>query len=262
MQVQSLFLFLFIIFASCNSNTSKSAVETLQPVNKNIPELLLKSIEAHGGVAQWQKAQTWEYTIQRNEKPEHHLIDLQTRKVLLTHEDYRLGFDGKEVWVSPNKAAFDKGSPRFYHNLVWYFHAFPFIMADPGINYEILPQKELDGKLYDAIKITFNDGVGDAPDDYYIAHFDPDTHLMYLLLYTVTYFNQAPSTKYNALVYDEWENVNGLLVPSKMIGYQYEDDQLGEKRYERPFTDIKIANTPPDASIFEMPAEAEIDPLK
>lgn len=253
---------LFSFCLACNTASTTKDNNTQTTPTVKLPTILQKALTAHGGLDQWNKMQTLEYTVQRNDKPERHQIDLKTRKVLLTHEDYKLGFDGKEVWVTPNKAAFsEKSSPRFYHNLIFYFHAFPYVMADPGINYEVLPQKEMNGKMYDAIKISYNAGVGDAPDDYYIAHFDAETHQMYLLLYTVTYFNGKPGDKFNALVYDDWVKINGLLVPQSMKGFKYADGELGEQRYERPFADIQLRETALNQVIFEMPKGAEIDSL-
>ena len=251
-----------MLLVACQ-NVEKTAENAVTAVAKvQLPKALAAGIEAHGGMEQWQKMQTWAYTIERNEKPERHFIDLKTRKVLLKQEGvYTLGFDGKEVWVTPNKEAFGKGSPRFYHNLIWYFHAFPFVMTDPGINYEILPQKEVNGKMYDAVKISYNAGVGDAPDDYYIAHFDVETHQMYLLLYTVTYFQGKPGDKFSAIIFDDWKEVNGLLVPNKMKGFKYADGELGEQRYTRDFTDIELSTTPADQAQFEMPVGAMIDSL-
>lgn len=241
-----------------NSNTEPEPIE----IPTNLPKELAAGLEAHGGLAKWKSMKTLEYEIERAESTEHQLIDLENRKVLLSHQDYKLGYDGQEVWVSPNKAAFGKGSARFYHNLIFYFHAIPFVLADPGINYEVLEPRELDGRLYDAVKITYNAGVGDAPEDYYIAHFDQETHQMKLLLYTVTYYSGQASDKFNALMYDEWEEVNGLLVPKLMRGYKYADGQLGELRYERPFNNIKLSTEKPDQSLFEMPEMAEIDSLR
>lgn len=260
--------FLLLTFIACQPSTTESDTETTSPQEEtpqpviNLPKELASALEAHGGLERWQSMKTLEFEIERADSTEHHLIDLTNRKVLLSHPNYKLGFDGQDVWVSPNKEAFGKGSARFYHNLIFYFHAIPFVLADPGINYEILPQRELDGKTYDAVKISYNDGVGDAPDDYYIAHFDTETHLMKLLLYTVTYYSGESNDKYNALVYDEWEEVNGLLMPKLMKGYKFSEDQLGDLRYERPFENIKLSTEAPDQSLFEMPETAEIDPLR
>lgn len=247
-----------LLTLACTSINNKSLSKNTTSVN--LPEILAKGIATHGGLDRWNEMKTMEYTIQRNNKPETHLIDLKNRKVLLTSEDYKLGFDGKEVWVSPDKAAFGSRSARFYHNLVFYFYAMPFVLADPGINYEALPDKALMGKTYKAVKITYNDGVGDAPEDYYIAHFDPSTGQMEWLLYTVTYFSGTTNEKFNALHY-QWEEVNGLKLPKLMTGYKYADGKVGEKRYERPFTNASMKSSAPDQAIFEMPGVAEIDSL-
>lgn len=258
--------FAVILLSACQQEKPSEASTETKIVNPNtvatnLPKELIKGLEAHGGLSNWQKMRSLEFEIQRNGSTEHQLIDLHNRKVLLSHQDYKLGFDGKEVWVSPDKAAFGKGSARFYHNLIFYFHAIPFVLADPGINYEVLPQTTLNGTTYDVVKISYKDGVGDAPEDYYIAHFDTKTHLMKLLLYTVTYYSGATSDKFNALLYEEFEEVNGLLLPKLMKGYKYTDGKLGELRYERPFTNIKLNTEAPDQSLFEMPAAAEIDSL-
>lgn len=251
---------LLFVWTACNT-TKSSMDDAAKMAMAKMPKALLQGVEAHGGMQRWNEMQTWAYTIDKNDNPERQLTDLKTRKVLNKQKDYTVGFDGKEVWITPNKAAFGKGSPRFYHNLYWYFHAFPFVMTDPGINYEVLPQKEINGRMHDVVKISYNAGVGDAPDDYYIAHFDTETHQMYMLLYTVTYFQGKPGDKFNALIYDDWIKVNGLLVPNSMKGYKYADGKLGEQRYHRFFKDIALSTTPADQAIFEMPAGAEIDEL-
>ncbi len=249
--------FCLLIWGACS--TTQSPISQAQ--QQALPTILKKGLAAHGGLAQWNKMNTLKYSIERNEKPEHHLIDLKSRKVLLTHEDYKLGFDGKEVWVNPTIEAFGKGSPRFYHNLIFYFYAIPFVLADPGINYEVLPQKEIEGQQYHVLKVSYQSGVGDAPDDYYIAHFNTTTNRMEWLLYTVTYYSGEKSEKYNALKYD-WQEVNGLWIPSKLTGYKYEEGEITDFRYSRLFNQVSITSETTNPVIFEMPKEAAIDPLK
>ena len=151
--------------------------------------------------------------------------------------------------------------PGFTTISFFIFFACPYVLADPGINYEVLPQRELNGKTLNAIKISYHAGVGDAPDDYYIAHFDATTNEMYLLLYTVTYFNQATNENYNALIYDDWTEVGSLKVPQSMKGYRWAADTLGDQRYVRPFERIEISERSLDPSIFEIPDGAIIDTL-
>lgn len=261
-----LFFFIGTLLLNCQSPANKEAIneestteETLPKVE--IPQALADGLKAIGGLDRWNEMHFLQYDITRRGKTETHLTNLKNRKILITHSDYKIGFDGKEVWVAPNKAAFSGSSARFYHNLLFYFFAIPYVLADPGINYEILPEKELDGKTYIPVKVSYNEGVGDAPDDYYIAHFDKETHKMYLLLYTVTYYQGATSEKYNALVYEEWQKVNGLQVPKIMKGYKYENGALGELRYESIFSNVSLSTTPADEAMFEMPVQAEIDSL-
>lgn len=217
-----------------------------------MPEVLEKALVAHGGLEQWQAMESLEYTFARDSIMEVQKTALHSRKAYIKRGDvFTLGFNGDSVWVQPNREAYGKGDPRFYHNLLFYFYAMPFVLADPGIIYETLPPRQLNGKSYPALKISYGDGVGDAPDDYYIAHFDPDTYKLHLLLYTVTYFDQLPNEKYKALAYDEWTNVNGLELPKKMIGYKFADDALGEQRYVREFVDIKVSKEKYPDDLFE-----------
>lgn len=254
------FLLVLVIFAC---NTPQPEAEEV-PSYDHLPKTLLAGLEAHGGIDKWYEMQTLEYDITKDSIIEHQLIDLPSRKVLMnTNPDtYTLGFDGKEVWVSPERVAFPGNSARFYHNLYFYFYAMPFIAADPGINYEEMPNDSLNGEAYDAVKISYNAGVGDAPDDEYILYFDQASHQMKWLLYTVTYFSGEKSTRYRAINYSKWQDLNGLLLPEVMTGYKFANDTIGEKRYDRVFNNAKISTTPVDQSIFEMPAQAEIDSLK
>ncbi|MEM0994884.1 MAG: DUF6503 family protein [Bacteroidota bacterium] len=252
---------LFTIACSAPNTTEENSSSAPDPTEQ-LPATLQAGLEAHGGLATWQQMRTLAYDIDKDSTTtEHQLIDLQNRKVLLSTDDYRLGFDGKEVWVLPNKAAFGSRSARFYHNLLFYFYALPFLAADPGINYESMTDT-LNNEAYDAVKLTYDAGVGDAPDDEYILYFDQKTHQMEWLLYTVTYFTGEKGTKYNALNYAEWQTVNGLRIPRLLTGYTYANDSIGSKRYDRYFDNVSISSDVPDQSIFEVPAGAEIDSLK
>ena len=253
----------------CQTQNKESAVAGAQaqkPEKKvryeHIPTELLAGLKAHGGMDSWKKYGKLSYDLTKRGRSEQLVTDLHSRKVLLTLSDYKIGYDGQNVWITPNKAAMGGGSPRFYHNLNFYFFAVPFVFADPGIKYEVLPAREIDGKVYDVVKISFNEGVGDAAGDYYVAHFDQETHQLYLLLYTVTYFSGESHENYNAIIYHEWQNTGELLVPKMMKGYKYADGEIGEQRYEARFDNVVFEENKPDASLFAMPENAEIDSLK
>lgn len=249
-------VFALLLGSACNrlTTTATNVIAT----TPTLPSSLKTALAAHGGLSSWNELNTLEYSFQKKEQAEKHIIDLTSRKVRIEHNDYTLGYDGQEVWVTPNKAAFGKGSPRFYHNLIFYFYALPFVLADPGIIYEELPNRTIKGQTYRVLKISYEAGVGDAPDDYYIAHFNTETHLMDWLLYTVTYYSGETNEKFNALHY-EWQEINGLFVPSKMTGYKYADGEIGDLRYERPFQSVQLKKEKMKDAIFAMPQGAEID---
>ncbi len=227
-----------------------------------VPDELKPVFEKHGGLDKWNEMSALTYTLNRGEKNEVHKVDLKNRKVNIQGKGFTLGFDGEQVWVSPNKSAFGGSSARFYHNLIFYFYAMPFVLADPGINYEVMEPAEILGKMYNKVRISYKNGVGDAPDDEYIICYDPETHQMEWLLYTVTYFSKEKSKKYNALHYDNWKDINGLLLPSTMVGYRTSNDSITEKRYESLYEDITLSSEAFDQQMFEMPEVAEIDSLQ
>ncbi|MEM7550473.1 MAG: DUF6503 family protein [Bacteroidota bacterium] len=255
--------------SNCSTKSDKNeiteeVVEEAPKVNpqlERMPEALKSGLEAHGSWATWDQFGTLEYDLVKGESMEHQLIDLKSRKVLLTGEGYKIGFDGSEVWVSPNKEAFGR-SARFYHNLYFYFFGLPFLLADGGINYEDLGEQTIDSTAYNAVRISYEAGIGDSPEDYYVPHFNPETNQMEALLYTVTFSSQEKTEKYNALLYDNWQEVNGLNVPASFKGYIYNEGKLGEQRYGAEFKNVVFKEEQPDQSIFEIPAEAEIDTLK
>ena len=259
--LQVILLSICLFLTACKEDTTAPTVNATPAHWDNIPAVMMKGLQAHGGLEAWSKMKTVEFSFPKGEAKELHQVDLPSRKVRISHPDYIVGFDGQEVWVTPSIEASGMKSPRFYHNLIFYFYAIPYVLADPGINYEILPDRVINGKTLDAIKISFNDGVGDAPDDYYIAHFDKETHEFYFLLYTVTFFSGEANENFGAIIYDDWKEVSGLKVPQSMKGYKFAADTLGEQRYVRIFDDIKLSTTPLASSLFEIPEGGVIDSL-
>jgi hypothetical protein len=97
---------------------------------------------------------------------DHHIVDLYARRSLIKGDDYAVGFDGNEAWIAPSP---DKlGRPaRFYCLGPFYLFSVPFVFADNGARQESLGKKSFHGKEYDVARITFDEGVGDSPEDEY-----------------------------------------------------------------------------------------------
>jgi len=251
-------LFAIIFIVSCapapESTTDTKVVTQEAKPTHSIPAFYKKVLDAHGGLDRWKAQRSVSF-----KKGDTHLVDLNNRNEIIKKEGaYTLGFNGDEMWISPNRDSFPGKDPLFYRNLHFYFFALPFVLADPGVNLEEMGMKEINGKNYNVIKATFGNGVGDAPEDQYILYTDPESHRIELTNYSVTYFDKDNATKYNAMTYT-WQEVDGLVVPSSYAGYKWENESLGEKRYEATFEMIAFSKENLPASTFKAPEGAWIE---
>ena len=115
-------LLISITVISCKNETKKESSkkeeikETKEVKKENFPEELGKVFQTHGGINAWRKAKVLSF----NKGEEVHTSDLQSRKIVVNHSKYSLGFDGKEVWLSEDEKGTFKGNPNFYYNLYFF----------------------------------------------------------------------------------------------------------------------------------------------
>lgn len=246
---------LLLLLPACTSPGSQPASAT--PASPAYPPLLQQALQAHGGLERWQSFETLRFSWESGDKGpvRSSVVDLKTRRERIRSEEYEMGFDGQNYWYLLPEGSQAKPNPRFAINLEFYFFGMPFVAADPGIKYEYLGQKVAHGTPYEALKITFDDGTGVAPKDQYILHFDPKTHRLALLLYSVTYFDSSRATTYNARVYDDWQQINGLWVPRQATSYRWnaQTDSLGAQRATHIYKQVSFDSQPPADSLFAMP---------
>ncbi|MEX0967968.1 MAG: hypothetical protein WD077_12070 [Bacteroidia bacterium] len=123
-------------------------------------------------------------------------------------------FDGEKAWVVPD-TGFQKAR---FHLLTWpYFLAAPYKLNDPGSHLTDLGTRTLQGAELPAAKLTFDEGVGDTPDDWYIAYMDQETKRLKALAYIVTYGKPEENAEDDphALIYDEFVMVNKIPVATE-----------------------------------------------
>lgn len=241
--------------------------------------LVLEAIEAHGGLETWYEAPTssycWEYSNPGSEMRFRSCmtVDNQTRRAyhdieaLGTPEDVepydgRFAWDGEQAWIYP--ADTPKINPRFWALTGFYFSQIPFVLADPGVSYEKLPDAELDGETYSMVKCTFGSGVGDAPDDHYILYIDQQDHMVRAIRYTVTFGGRAQKKggppRETLFYYEDYTTVDGLKTPQHFNGFWFEDGEKGEFKNEAFVTNISYSK-PFDESRLAMPEGARVQPL-
>ena len=218
-----------------------------------------KSLAAHGGLDKWNSYGTLKFDRGTGENAATHIIDLKNRCEKIISKSNTVGFGPEGFWIQTDDAKQRESlqRQRFYRNLWFYFFGLPFVTADPGVNQEVIADGTLDGKTYNRVKITFGDNVGDAPDDQYILWLEPNTGQLAIINYSVTYGKGAASSEdYNAIVFNEWQEVDGLIVPKKFTGHIWEDGKLGKERYGFEFSNVSFTTEQPDPSEFATPEGA------
>ncbi len=262
--------FIFLFTFSCESGDmkkgaadsakalTKKVAATSQPTSqpmsaKKLPPLFKKILDAHGGLDTWNAMNTLKFTRGEGAGADHHVVDLKSRKSTMSVTDkYTMGNDGDKVWVSPHRDSFPGRSPTFMKNLLFYFVALPYVLADPGVKYEDLGEKEVNGKKYLVLKTSFEANIGDAPGDQYILYVNPETHIIDFINYSVTYFDASRAEKYSALQF-EWQEANGLKFPSVAKSVEWKDGKLGEVKRETKYTKFSYSKDRLDLSMFDIP---------
>lgn len=243
-------------------------------------QMLLDVIENHGGLDAWYAAPTsaysWEYSnFGSDMRFKTSLVaDNATRRIyhrittLGTPEavedvDGRMAWDGQDAWISP--ASIEQINPRFWSATGYYFESIPFILADPGVNYRVFPPEEHDGINYQRVTAYYDPNVGDTPGDTYTLFINPDTGMLDVVLYTVTYGRPyqpgddwpPEPTRGNFFRYSDYVTVDGLTVPTRFRGYAYSDGEVGDLRNEAWASDFSFTEVF-DETQLSMPADGRL----
>ena len=159
-------------------------------------QLILAAINAHGGLQKWYAQSPLYYRFNyRPTDPEktirdsYILNDYVNARAVHTSADQEgmtYGFDGQDAWKHPAGAELSV-SPRFWSLTPYYFVGLPFVLADEGINFEVLPRETLNDIEYERVKVTYAAGTGDADQDYYVLWLNPMTDQVDALNYIVSY---------------------------------------------------------------------------
>ncbi len=257
--IQAALLILLCSCYACQPSTpntaSEASPENTQPA-KSYPEALQKIFTKHGGLDQWQKMKTLSYEIEKEGGNEKQTIQLHDRRERIEAETFITGFDGNNFWLEADTSVY-KGNPIFYHNLIFYFYAMPFVVADDGIIYSEAKPLVHDGQTYPGIRISYESGVGVSPKDEYFIHYNPETFQMEWLGYTVTYYSDKKSDKLGWINYDDWQTYNGLLLPHSMGWHKMKEGKLVPSK-RRTFLNVEISTEDKDATFYQKTEKAVI----
>ncbi|MBO0322094.1 hypothetical protein J0X14_07285 [Muricauda sp. CAU 1633] len=255
-------LLVAMAYVACKPTPKKEetpqAVQTKTVETKpQYPEALSKVFGAHGGLKKWKQQRTLTYVLPKPENPETHTVDLWSRMDRIDSEKFTMGFDGTEIWLLDVDDSYE-GDAAFYHNLMFYFYGMPFLLADDGIVYSETEDLVFEGKSYPGIHIGYKSGVGISSKDEYVLHYDPETHQMAWLGYTVTYRTGEKSDNVKWIRYDDWQNLNGVVLPKSITWYNYEGRNILEPKSTVSFEEATVSTTPKSNDFYAKPEGAEL----
>ena len=254
-------LILLITITACQDKAAKKETPTTEAeateVKASHPKIMRDILQAHGGIEHWRSKRNLIFEIPRTDYNEKHTVDLYSRKDRIDTPAYTMGFDGKNTWLLDEEGHYE-GDPVFYHNLMFYFFAMPFVLADDGIVYSETENLVFDGVKYPGLRISYNAGVGTSPKDEYFVHYDPKTRQMAWLGYTVTYRTGEKSEKIKWIRYNSWQNVDGIYLPESIVWYDYEGRNIKEPKNSVSFANIALSEESEKVDFFKKPEKAEI----
>lgn len=222
---------------------------------------LVKTFEAHGGLDKWDGKGTMIYTLDgfplspQVAKPNKSTVDLKNRYNLIEGEGFTVGFNGLQAWAVPGPDAV--GLPTRFFNLgSFYFIGMPFVFGDPGTVITDAGTATFKGKTYRVANVGYKRGTGYTSSDDYVLLIDPVTDRLALIHHSVT---EVPDVDRVTWVFNEWQEVDGLLVPALLTfypGWNPEDPGEGSVTVIR---NVSFSDDSPDPSIYNPPDEAVID---
>ena len=215
-------------------------------------QLVWRAMEAHGGLERFYQNGPLEFEF--NYAPldggtgRHTTQQVDTWRNRARHQDaanptQEYGWTGETAWTT-DTAAFAYNL-RFWALTPYYFLGQPFVFAGEGVQLEHLGTKPYDEIDYDAVKVSFAEGTGDAPDDYYIAYFHPETGRQEVIRYIVSYpgyFAKGKHLPEKFMSLHDFTTVNGITFPTRYRTHWLgEDEQPGEHITDITVSDIRFA---------------------
>jgi len=229
------------------------------------PEKLVEHlVSAHGGLGTWEAAPTVSFrdSFTPAGSPQglasQVTVEQGRRRAYIDYDSgMSLTWDGERAWSENWVLPYP---PRFMALLNYHFLNLPWLIEDPGVILSEFGQRQLpnDETEYFSVKITYDEGVGDTPKDYYRIFVHPDTHVLHAVQYIVTYSALLPEgvteSPQNTLIYNAFETVQGLRVPTEYTIYQADGSLFGSAKisewtFDAPFDTARM--TMPEGAILD-----------
>ena len=233
-------------------------------------KLVWNAIEYHGGLSNWWSNGPLYFRFNYRPKPgtgqyrdTYETADYWrsvTRHQRVENQAVEYGWDGLQAWYAPDTATIPYNT-RFWALTPYYFAGMPFLFADQGIDLALEKPAVYEGETYYMVRVTFGDGVGDAPDDFYVLYLDQETFRLAAIRYVVSYPGYFPNgghTQEKLMTYEGEQKVNGITFPQTHRTFLWESDgTIGKYVTDITLSDLEFRpNT--EQSYFEIPQGAHV----
>lgn len=228
------------------------------------------AMEAHGGLENWYKNGpiSFRFSYQPLDdgvpRDTYQTIDSwssRARHFQVGDSTSQYGWDGQKAWAIAKDSTTFPYNTRFWSLTPYFFMAQPFVLDGQGVNLELLPQKNHQGKLQNVVKVTFDEGTGDAPDDYYVLYLDSETSELSVIRYIVSYpgyFEKGKHLPEKLMELSGKNVVDGIVFPTNYKTYWLtEEVTAGEHITNITLSDVAF-DPELESVFFDVPEEATV----
>ena len=231
-------------------------------------QVIWDAMEAHGGLQTWYAngALAMRFNYQpidgSTQRDTYQVVDTWNNRAVhwsVKDSTQSYGWTGTTAWLKANDETVFPYDTKFWAITPLYLMGFPFVLDGEGVNLELLTDSDYKGKTNKVVKITFDAGTGDAPDDYYILHFDAETNLLIGTRYIVSYpqyFKDGGHAPEKFMEVGPLVNTQGILLPSELKTHWTVDGKPGEHITQIDISDYGFKKRLDD-DFYEMPPEAK-----
>ncbi|WP_116124372.1 hypothetical protein [Lewinella sp. IMCC34183] len=266
----SLLLFLMLACSDAPEQPEAAMPETEAAIEEeltpaNLAPEFVEVLEAHGGLPGWNNAQAVSFLIRdfpvgdgQTTLTDFHRVNLGSRDQVIEGDNYDIVTRNDSTWISPGTDAIALPA-RLYQGASFYLMGMPFVFADAGITVTYSGEAEYGDETMDEFQVQIPDEMGDGGNDY-LLYADPETHQLQYAVFPVTYPAIADMNLQQMVDFQEWQTVDGLIVPSVLTLYSAPDEVTeGTPGTTIGFERVSFSPSAFESSIFNVPDDAQID---